>query len=361
MPASSAFAATPASTGSPCGRWPPIWSTAPSRCRRPSDDRPFKPPRSAGTAAAHAGTQGPAARLPPCSTTGFRRRKVLPRSCRALARLDVKPSGGRDARSPQDLHGAVFAPGSAWAVRIPELDREASAARLSQVEAVARALVSTYAADDTGAVDFTVELMPDALSAALAAAAAARAKAVRSPVQEIVTRRRLARQLYVEGLEVADIAAALGVSSRRVQLLLSERDTLPVPAEAARPSPPSSHPSPPATGTASRSPRRRGSRPSAPRRCRAETSPRLRSTATGTRPSFTAAKRVFSRARSRSCARALRPRPRRHGHRPGAPAHPGARGPRVSGQGRRFRRHAPSGRQPGPHHPGVAAASRRAG
>ena len=104
--------------------------------------------------------------------------------------------------------------GSAWAVRIPELDREASAARLSQVEAVARALVSTYAADDTGAVDFTVELMPDALSAALAAAAAARERAVRSPVQEMVTRRRLARQLYVEGLEVADIGAALGVSSR---------------------------------------------------------------------------------------------------------------------------------------------------
>ncbi len=125
--------------------------------------------------------------------------------------------------------------GSAWAVRIPELDREASAARLSQVEAVARALVSTYAEDDTGAVAFTVQLMPDALSAGLAAAAAAREKAVRFPVQEMATRRRLARQLYVEGLEVADIAAALGVSSRRVQLLLSERDELPVPAEAALP------------------------------------------------------------------------------------------------------------------------------
>ena len=100
--------------------------------------------------------------------------------------------------------------GSAWAVRIPELDREAAAARLSQVEAVARALVSTYAGDDTGAADFTVELMPDALSAALAAAAAARKGTVRSPAQELLTRRRLARELYVEGLEVADIGAALG-------------------------------------------------------------------------------------------------------------------------------------------------------
>ena len=100
---------------------------------------------------------------------------------------------------------------------------------------MARALVSTYAEDDTGAVAFTVQLMPDALSAGLAAAAAAREKAVRFPVQEMATRRRLARQLYVEGLEVADIAAALGVSSRRVQLLLSERDGLPVPAEAALP------------------------------------------------------------------------------------------------------------------------------
>jgi len=128
--------------------------------------------------------------------------------------------------------------GSAWAVRIPELDREASAARLSQVEAVARALVSTYAADGTDAATFTVELMPDALSAALAAAAAAREGATRSPVQELVTRRRLARQLYVEGLEVADIAAALGVPSPRVQLLLSERsqpDRIPVTTEAPLP------------------------------------------------------------------------------------------------------------------------------
>ena len=55
--------------------------------------------------------------------------------------------------------------GSTWAVRIPELDREASAARLSQVEAVARALVTTYG-PTTAPVDFTIELMPDAISAA---------------------------------------------------------------------------------------------------------------------------------------------------------------------------------------------------
>ncbi len=128
--------------------------------------------------------------------------------------------------------------GSAWAVRIPELDREAAAARLSQVEAVARALVSTYAGDDTGAADFTVELMPDALSAALAAAAAARKGTVRFPAQELLTRRRLARELYVEGLEVADIGAALGVSSGQVQLLISEGVEpvgLPVTAEAPLP------------------------------------------------------------------------------------------------------------------------------
>ena len=114
--------------------------------------------------------------------------------------------------------------GSTWAVRIPELDREASAARLSQVEAVARALVTTYAPDDGAAVDFTIELMPDAISAGLAAAATARAKAVRSPVDEVLTRRQLARQLYVEGLEVADIAAALGLSPRRVQLFINTPD-----------------------------------------------------------------------------------------------------------------------------------------
>jgi anti-sigma regulatory factor (Ser/Thr protein kinase) len=120
--------------------------------------------------------------------------------------------------------------GSTWAVRIPELEREASAARLSQVEAVARALVATYGPDEPGTVAFTVELMPDALSSALADAATARETAVRSPLHEVHTRRRLARQMYVEGLEVADIAAALGVPAGHVQLLIDDR---------AEPAPPS--------------------------------------------------------------------------------------------------------------------------
>jgi anti-sigma regulatory factor (Ser/Thr protein kinase) len=120
--------------------------------------------------------------------------------------------------------------GSTWAVRIPELEREASAGRLSQVEAVARALVATYSQDEPGTVTFTVELLPDALSVALADAATARETAVRSPLHEVHTRRRLARQLYVEGLEVSDIAAALGVPAGHVQLLIDDR---------AEPAPPS--------------------------------------------------------------------------------------------------------------------------
>ena len=113
----------------------------------------------------------------------------------------------------QDLQGAVFAPrlglgGPHPRARPRGIGRPPLPGRGRGPRAGA-----TYAPDDTGAVDFTVELMPDALSAALAAAATAREKAVRSPVQEMLTRRRLARQLYVEGLEVADIAAALGVSS----------------------------------------------------------------------------------------------------------------------------------------------------
>ena len=125
---------------------------------------------------------------------------------------------------PRTYHVLCSSVGSSWAVRIPELDREASAARLSQVEAVARALVTTYTPDDGAAVQFTIELMPDTISAGLAAAATARAKAVRSPVDEMLTRRSLARELYVEGLEVADIAAALGLSPRRVQLFINAPD-----------------------------------------------------------------------------------------------------------------------------------------
>ena len=74
--------------------------------------------------------------------------------------------------------------GSTWAVRIPELEREASAARLSQVEAVARALVATsHGQDEPGTVAFTVELMPDALSSALADAATARETAPGPPAR----------------------------------------------------------------------------------------------------------------------------------------------------------------------------------
>ena len=275
----------------------------------------------------------------------------------------VKPAGVRDARSSQDLQGAVFASRFGLGGPHPQLDREASAARLSQVEAVARALVSTYAADDTGAADFTVELMPDALSAALAAAAAAREGAVRSPVQELVTRRRLARQLYVEGLEVADIGAALGVSSRRVQLLISEG----VSPTRCRSPPRPLCPSPPSSRPRRRRPgRRRHLRPGP-----AVTDQRPVAARRGPRPTRVPPlparspalpqRRGLPRGHPPVRPAGARPRPRRHGHRPGAPAHPGARGPRGAGQGRHTRRHAPSRRQPGPHHPGLAAASRRAG
>ncbi len=121
---------------------------------------------------------------------GFPCRMVLPSTCCALDPalwlVEVEDAMSGCPRTYQVLCSSV---GSTWAVRIPELDREASAARLSQVEAVARALVTTYAPDDGAAVDFTIELMPDAISAGLAAAATARAKAVRSPVDEVLTRR----------------------------------------------------------------------------------------------------------------------------------------------------------------------------
>ena len=226
--------------------------------------------------------------------------------------------------------------GSAWAVRIPEARPRGIGARLSQVEAVARALVSTYAGDDTGAVAFTVQLMPDALSAGLAAAAAAREKAVRFPVQEMATRRRLARQLYVEGLEVADIAAALGVSSRRVRPCSASATRLPVPAEAALPL--ASVPAPRVPGNRDGVEIRECVGPAAVghrrRVAAARPRPHPRSTASGTRPSSTAATRAFSRARSRSCGRASTSAtpswsPSRSPGSPGC-ARPSGRGPRTS-------------------------------
>lgn len=80
------------------------------------------------------------------------------------------------ADSPKAYQVLCWRDGPTWAVRLPELDLESSAARLAEVEAVARALVG---ARDTerAAASFDIEFLPDTLPTALSAADTLRAEA----------------------------------------------------------------------------------------------------------------------------------------------------------------------------------------
>lgn len=108
--------------------------------------------------------------------------------------------------------------GSAWAVDIPRLDRSAEAARLSQVEGVARGLIATCTGEDPAACRVVVELdVPDRVRELIAAAAAARVDPDRVSVQAVTRRRDVARRLAADGFEVRDVAALLGLSYGRAR------------------------------------------------------------------------------------------------------------------------------------------------
>ncbi len=112
--------------------------------------------------------------------------------------------------------------GCSWVVHVPELDRTARAARLSQVEGVARDLVARVGGEATSARVVIDLRVPEGLIGLLAAAAAAREDRDRVSVEAVTLRRGLARRLAGEGLAVRDVAALLGLSIRRAQQLIGE-------------------------------------------------------------------------------------------------------------------------------------------
>ena len=112
--------------------------------------------------------------------------------------------------------------GSSWVVHVPEVDRTARAARLSQVEGVARDLVARVGGEATSARVVIDLRVPEGLIGLLAAAAAARQDRDRVSVEAVTLRRGLARRLAGEGLAVRDVAALLGLSIRRAQQLMGE-------------------------------------------------------------------------------------------------------------------------------------------
>jgi hypothetical protein len=113
--------------------------------------------------------------------------------------------------------------GSSWVVHVPELDRSATASRLSQVEGVARDLLHVYSSDDAASRRVVVDLrVHERTTELIAAAADLRDDPDRVSVEAVTLRRGLARRLAAEGFEVRDVAALLGLSYGRTLALLRD-------------------------------------------------------------------------------------------------------------------------------------------
>jgi anti-sigma regulatory factor (Ser/Thr protein kinase) len=125
--------------------------------------------------------------------------------------------------SPTTYTARCWRAEDAWVVHVVELDERAHAARLSQVEAVARDLVARFGGDHATSARVVVDLqVQDDLMQLLNAAASVRADRDRLSVEAVTLRRGLARQLLDRGLTVREVAGLLGLSVVRTQQLVGE-------------------------------------------------------------------------------------------------------------------------------------------
>lgn len=109
-------------------------------------------------------------------------------------------------------------------VHVPELGRSATAARLTQVEAVARGLVTVFTEDDPETYRVVVDLrVRHSVNELVTAAAALREQPDRVSVEAVTLRRGLARRLAAEGFDVRDVGALLGLSYGRTLQLVGEQ------------------------------------------------------------------------------------------------------------------------------------------
>src|SRR3954470_22323951 len=90
--------------------------------------------------------------------------------------------------------------GSAWVVDVPELDETVRAARLSQVEAVARDLVARCGGEGATAAEVLIDLrVHEELRQLLDAASLARQEGDPASAEAVTLHRGLARRLAAEG------------------------------------------------------------------------------------------------------------------------------------------------------------------
>lgn len=125
---------------------------------------------------------------------------------------------------PRTCTAQCWPEGSTWVVHVPELGRSARASRLSQVEGVARDLLTRSACpEDTASCRVVVDLrVRHSVNELITAAAAAREEPDRVSVEAVTLRRGLARRLSAEGFDTRDVAALLGLSYGRTLQLLSD-------------------------------------------------------------------------------------------------------------------------------------------
>jgi anti-sigma regulatory factor (Ser/Thr protein kinase) len=125
---------------------------------------------------------------------------------------------------PRTCTAQCWPEGSTWVVHVPELGRSARTSRLSQVEGVARELMSGSAwPEDPASCRVVVDLrVPQAVDELVGAAAALREEPDRVSVEAVTLRRCLARRLSDAGFDARDVAALLGLSFGRTLQLLSD-------------------------------------------------------------------------------------------------------------------------------------------
>lgn len=112
--------------------------------------------------------------------------------------------------------------GRGWHVRVPAIKRSTSARWASEVEEVARDLISAMTDLDMDAIQVTVEWkLPSTVAAHVARSARLRERAAKANAESAHEARLAARALHDAGLGSTEIGTVLGVSRQRAHQLIS--------------------------------------------------------------------------------------------------------------------------------------------
>ena len=119
-------------------------------------------------------------------------------------------------------HAVATRDGRYWLVHVPELDQYTQARTISEVEPMARDLISLIqdVPDDSFQIERQVDL-PESVRHYLELADKYAAEAAWHQSEAANQRRFAAREMRAQGMTFRDIGAALGISHQRAQQLIS--------------------------------------------------------------------------------------------------------------------------------------------